>query len=343
MFVFNESDNEEGNMKKGKYIFNLIGTALLCVAIITVVGCGDDDDGGGLPYSGLTTPAEITAANSTEIAMDTIDAATGAADLGEMNPMGKTVLSSDGGSNPSWLVGLASLVKDRFIENNASSASEKLSVGASESWTETGSCDGTMTISISESETSGSGSMTAANYCEGGVTMNGTITFSMTATLDANGQPTSVDMTMNFSSFNTKGEGEDVTINGSVVMVMDASMMDGTMTFNIAATNNLVADDSVKMENYVMSMTGNSVSVSGKIFLSKFGYVVVSTPTAVVLVNDEPSSGVIVLTGANNASITVTFYSSVYKIEADLDGDGITDGAAACFFSSTDGSTSCPT
>jgi hypothetical protein len=68
-----------------------------------------------------------------------------------------------------------------------------------------------------------------------------------------------------------------------------------------------------------------SVTVTGRVFHPLHGYVDVTTPQPLVVVNgdDYPSSGEFVVTGANNSKARLTALSATtFQLDADIDGDG---------------------
>jgi hypothetical protein len=72
--------------------------------------------------------------------------------------------------------------------------------------------------------------------------------------------------------------------------------------------------------------TYEEISITGRFYHPEHGYVEISTPTPLhINVGDEfPSSGVLELSGANNAKVRLTADSSTtFHVEADKDGDGV--------------------
>lgn len=72
------------------------------------------------------------------------------------------------------------------------------------------------------------------------------------------------------------------------------------------------------------SVTYVEVEVSGEYYDPDYGYVVISTDTTLVINEgaDWPSSGVLIITGENDAKARLTASVDTYTIDVDADGNG---------------------
>ena len=87
-------------------------------------------------------------------------------------------------------------------------------------------------------------------------------------------------------------------------------------------TNNVVFNITTTINGTV---TSRDVTVTGRFYDSDNGYVDITTPTPLHFVgmDTSPSSGVLLLTGANNTKIRLTALTNVtYRVEGDTIGSG---------------------
>jgi hypothetical protein len=238
---------------------------------------------------------------------------------------------------------------------NVNSAINSIPIG----WVETqppisGDCSsGTASgsIDVNESTQMFSGSLVFNNFCDFGITMDGTVDINGTCdptTFNVSTQTCDIiDYTMTFNTLNVSGYGESQTLSGTLASEI-------TLTGYVTTLNLLLRDDTAnktyKFENYVITVTENSppgidtVVVTGNVYHPDYGFVVVSTPTPIQFYTDmlgsPPLTGVALLTGAipvgaaGPTTATFTFVDfDNYTLEIDTNGDGAPDVIWNCTWS----------
>lgn len=319
-------------MKNLKFL--ILSMILALTLSFAYLGCaggggGDDDDDGssGMVYSGLTTPAEISELNAEDIS----GGAFGAGLIGDGMGDGMMNLSLDQGPNDNYIgkfraVKVPVILSDSLdlIDFTASPAGGVQAAVETATETLTGECGGTMTYSISADVAGGefNGSFTFSDYCNGGTTINGGASFD--GRMDAN---TDELLEAHFSFDNLSGG--ELTLDGDIDM--DFTVSPKMITFNAygqdASSGKVywIRDYSIAIdedENQFPVQT--TVQMDGMFYHPDHGYVILSTPDPIVLLGDDdwPTSGTLVVTGANSAKAKITAIdnTSCY-VEADIDGD----------------------
>ncbi|MBI3771363.1 MAG: hypothetical protein HY272_01460 [Gammaproteobacteria bacterium] len=179
------------------------------------------------------------------------------------------------------------------------------------------------------------------NCIEDGVKTNGSVTIaftSVTGDLTVGGAWSYAAKTT-YSNFVWTEAGENTTMNGAAAITMSTSdnvlfkfefsALAGGDTFTISDSS-----DTIQLIDFAITGTDNDntteyiFALDGKMASVKLGGSVTAKTTAPFMglgVND-PSSGVMVLTGANNTKITMTTIDSTnVRLETDSNGDGIVD------------------
>lgn len=295
-----------------------------------------------LTYSGSTSPATITAANEGALVSNVFGGATSA------NIMTGVAVSNT--AHNSMRASIQALAKAARSAPAYASTGRVLAAGAVATIPATtipGTSGGTMTLSgqIDNATFAGSMTMVFADYSNGIVKMNGTVSMSITTWDATNAVPLS--STITFSNIQIT----DVTSNMT-------NRMDGSFNLQISVgantetiTVNAVMEEThwgrqAKLQNFVMTNTYDNVIapttvsevVTGRVFDGQEGYVDITTVAPMVTTNLTtdlyPSSGQIILSGANGAlggatkaRMTVVLHQQV-QIDIDLDGDGIYDWSA---------------
>ncbi len=282
----------------------------LLALIALTSGCG----GSGSSSGGKITPAT------------TYTGKTSQAVINQSNSKVLTAAGSDSGKI-SFGVALSSVV-GKPVARTAKITAQAVSTPPE---TVNGNCGGnSVTTSTSDSATGNiSGSTTYNSYCQDGTTENGKTTFS-----GALSQANSLfDITITFSSYSTKDTTGDTMINGTAALkgtlLADGSINNTTMIMNADSKDN-TTNIVTKMENVnvtISDTTGYTEFTinSGRVYYPDYGYFELSTPTAIRTNSGDayPSSGVLVIVGANNSKAKLTYLSKTqYKVEADETGGG---------------------
>lgn len=335
--------------KPHKSLISILGlTAVTVFGVAGILGSGgggDDGDGGRNDpvYDGLTTQALITA--------DNVQA------LGELAFLGTSVATTPvvayiqpapvADSRKPSVVAIVRVLHATANVADVTNAISTLPVGWVESMPSTpGMCGGSLSgsLEVNESEQTFTGNMVFEDYCNFGLTMDGTVG------LDGSCDPATFDvaeqvcdpseLTMEFTAFNTSGLGTSQTMGGTIYSATTASGYEDTLNLRLRDENTGVT---FKYEDYVTNVSedleGEIVEVTGKPYHPSYGYVVVSTPTPVQVVSccdTPPQSGVVLLTGANGTAggpTTATFTfgaDGTFALDVDTAGDGETDVALTC-------------
>lgn len=297
----------------------------------TYLGCsggggGGDDGSSGMVFSGLTTPAEITASNAEDLS----GGALGAGLVGD----GMMVINSslDQGPNDNYIgqfraVKVPGILSDSLdlVDFAASSAGGLQAAIETHSETLYGECGGTMSYTVSADVDGGdfSGRFAFSNYCNDGTTINGGARFD--GRMDVNAGEF---FEVHFSFDNLSGG--DLTLDGDLDIDFTASPKMITLNaYGQDASSGKVywiRDYSIAIdEDESQFPVQTTVQMDGMFYHPDHGYVILSTPDPIVLHGDDewPTSGTLVVTGANNAKAKITAINNAHcSVEADIDGDG---------------------
>jgi hypothetical protein len=268
--------------------------SLACSAL---VACGGGGGGGSTNpgFTGVQTLALIDDANAQLLVTDAYNG-------GSMADSLVMPFSVGGGQNLD-LVPLGSVLFDSIPDLDLVPTVKTL---ATTTETIFGSCGGSATASISESSTTASGSIVYNSYCDAGMTLNGSVSFSASLNTSTN----VVSMSMSFNSL-TVGEG---AIAGSVSMSFDLDDPNAaeTMSMNIVLTD--AFGQTYWVDHYSMAFTPgagfDTVVVSGTYHDFIEGHVVITTtdPLQVDSFTGVPESGTLHFAGADGtyADLTAT-------------------------------------
>ncbi|MEW6684431.1 MAG: hypothetical protein AB1451_16160 [Nitrospirota bacterium] len=301
-----------------------ISALVVLASLPLIIGCSDGDgDGGGITYTGLTTPVVIDGSNAQEIAAG---AYTGGSVGGPLSVVGVAQAGVGVSTRQSLPLALSRSVKRAAGELRAGSSPEQVAAGAVVTETDTidGDCGGHLNTRVNMNDATGefTGSLNFDAFCVDGVTTRG----SASASGQFDFATDDIEFLMTTSSLRVEFEGESFTMAGAVNAAYSGSSSTITM-------NTLMRDDGTgkvfRAENYEVTVTEGSSSVeetlSGRFYHPDFGYVDLSTPTPFVTnVSDTyPSSGVLIASGDGQTKARLTALSSTtLQIEADTDGNG---------------------
>lgn len=296
---------------------------------LLIAGCGGGGDGGGggISYNGPTTPAAITASNGKEIASDAFVGSALGTEVGTLFASVATPEGEKTGGTPSVTTIVQTLLGAVNKADLSTAHQPSLSRAIqTETDTITGGCGGSAGYTVRGDDVTGdfNGTFTFNDYCEGGDTLNGTI--SMSGRLD----PATFkfeQMTMTFSSLSFSSSSDSVAIDGAIAVNI-TSATTTAVTVNMKMKENITSKV-FWIENYAATietvMAGEEIDISGRFYNPDYGYVDLSTPTHIFVAgNDEwPSSGVMIATGASGSKVRLTATSNTtYTYEVDVDGDG---------------------
>jgi hypothetical protein len=264
----------------------ILSTPLLCKKAVT--------------YDGNTSPAAITPSNSETISITATEGATQAVSehtANESNPFSFGFVSS-GLSNEDLNYTVAQIINSVHAQTN--NLAVAVTIGASDLAGDPYYCGGTITVPDNANATSGK--LTFKNFCYdflGPITMNGSITFSKTAT----------QLTVNYKNFTASFERESFTINSSVICGLNNNVV---TTCSISSS--YVGSDGLTYRIDDFTISGDPTfgfDVSATFYHPTHGSVGIATTSPIMLecTGPQPSSGAIAITGSSGTSASITFDS----------------------------------
>ncbi|MFQ5588990.1 MAG: hypothetical protein ACE5F7_09115 [Nitrospiria bacterium] len=287
-----------------------------------MAACGGGGDGGGesaVTYTGKTTQAEVTTANSGKLASEVQEFGGGLDDAAfPLKPGGhprQTHLQAV--HVIQWL--------ESSVLNERGLLSANKPVQVDPPLSENGNCGGNFVATGTIDDVTLDFDLTIRfnNYCNNGTTVSGAITATGSATVF--GDINISNMTM--ENLTVQDSVSSFSMNGSLV-VHSQSVSSSDITMNMMIRNN-ASGKTVKIENYRVTETnvpgGIRTSISGRFFSPDEGFVDVSTPTPFFTAfgNTFPSSGVLEITGSNGAKAQLTALdASQFRLEVDADANG---------------------
>ena len=316
------------------------------VAVLAACGGGGDDGGGygSISYSGRTDPALIDSTNARRYAVDSYTKERSGSSVEPSGLLQASSVSESSGRRGRLQgamdvigVALSGVRKGEgaFVLARGDSGMRAASTGSGRV---EGPCGGSASFTISSNEQSGSfkGSLNYNGYCEGGITTNGPATIS--GTVDRYHERIT-SMSMRFDSLQSSGNGEALTMAGTMDLEVRGSTV--TMTMDMLARDDQTGEV-IKMENLQVSATAGAGyeerTINGRFYMPSEGYVEIETlmPFRVFDGDEWPSSGRLLITGATGTyggttRALLTVDSSLCSVEADTDGDNDYDYSSGTF------------
>ncbi|MBI5141802.1 MAG: hypothetical protein HZA20_06365 [Nitrospirae bacterium] len=168
-----------------------------------------------------------------------------------------------------------------------------------------------------------------------GAVINGSMSITLT-NVSIGGGSSSMSATINLSSFTVSEGGNTVSMNGgySFSSTVSLSPMQATIHLSSSSLTVAVNSTSTTLSDFSMTATVNNSSysyqTSGAISSTGLGGIIVfqtTTPFVGPVGSGDgfPTSGSLKVTGANNASVTITVSGTVVNVAADINGDGTND------------------
>ncbi len=306
---------------------------LRCVATVVagliLSACSGGGGGGeeGVVYTGATTQAAVTGSNAVAL---TTTAYQGGNSGGSFALVGVASEPAEGvGGAVTRATSVSRVLTDavRSARFDRHTSPPQVAVGAVESVSgslDPGNCGGTASFSGTANDETGEirATFTFSGWCNDGVTVSGRVT--------AEGQVDVIAeelialefsfavLTVSDGTDTFRGSGSiavDFGASEAVIIDMDFAAGDGT-TYRVSDLQMAVAP----------SASGESMTITGRVYHPVHGYVDVSTPVAFDVQTGEafPSAGELVATGANDSKARFTALSPTeFQIDVDADGDDI--------------------
>ena len=302
--------------------------ALALLSMLLMAGlsaCGGGGGGGSnpSPYTGLTTPAVITASNADNIARQAFQGG----DLGA----NATLAPAHSDTAPPKAARPAALTLTQILTK--ASTATLLSPSSTRAPapraivtvdnTEMDGMGGSARFILSVNDQTGAftGTIVFTNFHgDGGGAINGTVAVSGTVYSDGY-----IEININFQSVSVVDGTTDVTATGTVYLTSGTG--GGQAKLNLCFTDNGTGKG-VWLSDYTVAVTDlggtTDVRTFGRIYLHDYGYVDVWTeaPFLYPALSTQPTSGVITLTGANNCRARLTVENATtYTVDLDADGN----------------------
>ncbi|MDH3692050.1 MAG: hypothetical protein OEU36_21635, partial [Gammaproteobacteria bacterium] len=150
--------------------------------------------------------------------------------------------------------------------------------------------------------------------------------------------PTDFTISLSLMTFRSPSLGIDINISGSLRSQINIGSNTETITLNPLIGQDNSTGEMIKAEplvvvnvydNILFPTAITSETITGRLFDSADGFVDITTTQPLelaTLMQAFPNAGQVKLTGAMNASVTITVLSvTLVRLEVDLDGDGGTD------------------
>ena len=305
-----------------------LAMASLILSISALSACGGGGGGGNsaLEYTGETSQAVITADNADQLATSSYSGASSG-----MIASSALAVDTETGSHPlpPTVAPLVQLVDamlyapvDTGLPDTASAAVVDPPIYAP--------CGGQMVVARTSNVFTFAGTITASDFCAAGVTVTGTLV--VNGTISGGSIETAV---LTYDRLRISGMGSATVSSGE----MSAKITGSVMRMDLDEKT-LVEDSGLvywlQGGKLVVASSGTTttISMSGRYYDPLYGYVDLTTPSALTLYPDTanpwPSAGQMVITGlsadgTNSATVTLTAQGSSYLLELDSNGDGMTD------------------
>ncbi len=320
-------------MKRQRKLHDALLSIVTLLIFFMVGGCGGGGGGGGgggTPtgsFSGLTTQAVITEENSTDLM--------GGAFMGgeagsSMSVFGSVQVQPSQGSRHPITITFSRMIMQAVNNWNLSSQTDVPATASALipdlDMTDYGECGGSYTIGGDVNPLTGdisNGTLVYEGYCDAGVTLSGTVSFS--GQMDLITEEMNLDFT--FNDLIVTESDISGTIAGTAAY--DVGIDTGSMTFKDIYIHDNLLDKTYWFKDFVVAGTDESSSYSmtidGRYYDPDYGYIDFSTeePFTILTDDENPSAGVLIALGGDGTKARLTALSSTtYMIEADTNGDG---------------------
>jgi len=304
----------------------LLAATLLAFSLIACGG-GDSSSTSSL-YVGSTTAAVITQTNADNIVRSAYQGGdTGTSLVGPLSASTSETRNVSTASPPKVLsiVQMLTEVSGKVWSRRSTSGSVTPMAIVTVSNTIHDAYGGSISFTLSVNDPTGgfTGSFAFNNYHgDSGGAVSGTVNVSGTYNIVTS----SIDhIHFTLIAVSVTDASSGVTVSGSVEL-LNGNPATGTVTLYM--TNN-VGGKTDWIDNFTITVTEGlgyaEATLSGKIYLHDYGFVVISTPTPFRFLagNTYPSSGTMIVTGASNGRARLTISNPTsYTVDVDANGDG---------------------
>ena len=313
---------------KSKRKVQILGQLFIgMLAIFTLGACGGGGGGDNSGYSGVTSQATVTTANAQDLAVNAYQG--GPIGQSLVSPLAHSAVPAATGNR---LLDFAALTRNLAQQIHPGATGGIVTPQAMVTVTDTvqGTCGGTAQVSFTADDVTGkyTGSAVYTDYCDAGVTLNGTEALSGqvdTTTGDLMNASTS------FQGLSMSDATGSATLTGTETLEIANDGLNIVETIDMVLKDN-ASDKTYWINNYRLDLSLSNlilpdidISISGRFYDPDRGYVEIVTETPLHIPNgaEDASSGVLVFQGAENTSARLTVNGDgTYLIEADADGNG---------------------
>ena len=298
------------------------------IILLSLIGCGGGSSSSSSPYTGITTAAVITQTNAHDIVRSSYQGGdTGTSLVGPLSPSTSEMQNGSTATLPKVLsiVQVLKEITGKACSRRITSGSVAPRAVVRISGTVNDGYGGSVSYSLSVDDLMGgfTGSFTASNYRgDGGGSISGTMTVSGTYNI-AKDTFDSINITL--SAITVTDASSSVMVTGSVHL-LNGNPATGTVTLYLTDNSSGKTD---WIDHFTINVTEGAgyseATLSGKIYLHDYGFVVISTPTPFHYLagSTYPSSGTMIVTGASNGRAKLTASNSTdYTVDVDANGDG---------------------
>ncbi len=296
------------------------------IMLLSACGGGGGSSGGltgGISYTGNTSAAAVTLANGEDLVVGAYQGTQAGFNIGGA---ASSLQGLPTGPRSPRSLALYHALRAALEHSDVSTAAVPYhAVARTDS--EDGECGGTASFSISYDEAGGafSGTFTFTGFCNEGAILNGTTSF--VGTLNTITEDI-IDATISFNALTMTSGAESFSLGGEVIIAAgnssDSVFMDLRIRDN--STSKVAWIDNLNL-TVVQDFTYEEISMTGRFYDPDLGFVTISTPVPLrILDSDEhASSGVLVAAGANGSATLTALSNTTYQIDIDTNGDASSD------------------
>ena len=313
-------------------------TTLLRISIpatllaLTLQGCGGGGGGGGgsssstVSYSGITAEAQIDADNANTLALSAL---AGVATSSTASAVGVETGTETSGAIPATtsIVDSMTALASRNLVKNGQTIVPGTTIDP-----QTENCSGGGSLTVSGEVDNNSGALTAdvtlSGCVESGETMDGKV--HLTGTIDLYTAEYSGPLNFKMQNLRVRSSTSnelDVTTAGTMTCTFSSGYSnDSDCILNLMDVRDNQQGKTIRYQNLRITQTGTSETLTGRVYYPDYGYVDVSTSSALVYYGYDywPSMGELKLNGKNGSASTLTVIDNTqYTLSVDADGDSI--------------------
>jgi len=296
---------------------------LILAGVLLLAGCGGgggSSAGGNSGFTGTTTQATVTTSNAKALSADAY-----AGSQLSVAASGVAKVATDGSGQSALLQEAAGMLErsvKTIVATPTSSAKVAAATATATAQNTVNGFSGSFTYSISYDQVSGAfnGTITFSQYKDTSTSpsVTGSIAFS-----GVYSQATGTFSSLNISLSNLIGTNGSRSYSLAGSVAYSTSGATKTATISVVLTDNL-SSRTYWVKDYVLVLTGSTLTIAGTYYDPIHGFVVISTvtPLTVTTIDAMPTSGQLLFSGSNGTKARLIFTGVGYTVEADTAGNG---------------------